>query len=35
LTNNSVNEKILQAKIISDDERFLGLGTRKLATAAS
>jgi hypothetical protein len=34
-TNNSVHEQIFQAKIVSDDERCLGLWTRKLATAAS
>jgi hypothetical protein len=34
-TNNSVHEQIFRAKNISDDERFLGLRTRKLATAAS
>jgi hypothetical protein len=34
-TNNSVHEQIFQAKNVSDDERFLGLRTRKLATAAS
>jgi hypothetical protein len=30
----SVHEKIFRAKNVSDDERFLGLRTRKLATAA-
>jgi hypothetical protein len=34
-TNNSVQEQFFRAKNVSDDERCLGLGTRKLATAAS
>jgi hypothetical protein len=34
-TNNSVHEQIFRAKNVSDDERCLGLPTRKLATAAS
>jgi hypothetical protein len=34
-TNNSVHKQIFRAKNVSDDERFLGLQTRKLATAAS
>jgi hypothetical protein len=34
-TNNSVHEQIFRAKNVSDDERFLGLRTRKLAIAAS
>jgi hypothetical protein len=34
-TNSSVHEQIFRAKNFSDDERFLGLRTRKLATAAS
>jgi hypothetical protein len=34
-TNNSVNEQIFRAKTVSDDERCLGLRTRKLATEAS
>jgi hypothetical protein len=34
-TNNSVHEQISPAKTVSDDERCLGLRTRKLATAAS
>jgi hypothetical protein len=31
--NSSVHEQIFQAKNVSDDERCLGLRTRKLATA--
>jgi hypothetical protein len=34
-TNAPVHELIFRAKNVSDDERFLGLRTRKLATAAS
>jgi hypothetical protein len=33
--NAPVHEQIFRAKNVSDDERFLGLRTRKLATAAS
>jgi len=32
-TNNSVHEQIFRAKNVSDDERCLGLRTRKPATA--
>jgi hypothetical protein len=34
-TNAPVDEQIFRAKNVSDDERLLGLRTRKLATAAS
>jgi hypothetical protein len=34
-TNNSVHEQIFGAKTISDNERCLGLGTRKLGTTKS
>jgi hypothetical protein len=33
LMNNSVHEQIFRARDVSDDERCLGLRTRKLATA--
>jgi hypothetical protein len=34
-TNAPVHEQIFRTKNVSDDERFLGLRTRKLATAAN
>jgi hypothetical protein len=34
-SGTSVHKQILQAKKVSDDERCLGLRTRKLATEAS
>jgi hypothetical protein len=34
-THNSVHEQIFRATNVSDDDRFLGLRTHKLATAAS